>query len=137
MFMRISLLTALLVLMALRAIPAGAQTAVLPTLRPLATETWTATDALGRTTAANITVRKPHAKRFVGIFYFLTHGSRAYYDHSKENLNYGTFGDDPRVLRDNTQIIATSGSNPVINPGAWKDAGAYWWGGARCRVLSG
>ena len=128
MFMRIPLLTALLFLMALSAIPAGAQTAALPPLRPLAPETWTATDALGRTTPTNITVRQPHAKRFVGIFYFLTHGSRAYYDRPKENLDYGTFGDDPRVLRDNTQIIATSGGNPVTNPGAWKDGGAYWWG---------
>ena len=128
MFMRTPLLTALLVLIALRAIPAGSQPAALPPLRPLAPETWTATDALGRTTPTNITVRQPHAKRFVGIFYFLTHGSRAYCDRPKESLDYGTFGDDPRVLRDNTQIIATSGSNPVTIPGAWKDGGAYWWG---------
>ena len=83
MFMRIPLLTALLVLMALRALPAGAQTAALPPVRPLAPETWTATDALGRTTPTNIKVRQPYAKRFVGIFYFLTHGSRAYYDRPK------------------------------------------------------
>jgi hypothetical protein len=126
--MRIPVLTALLFLMALSAFSAKAQTTDLPPLRPLATETWTATDALGRTTPTNIKVQQPHRKRFVGVFYFLTHGSRAYYDRPNENLDYGAFGDDPRVLRDNTQIIATSGGNPVTNPGAWKDGGTYWWG---------
>ncbi len=99
-----------------------------PPLRPLAPETWATTDALGRSTPTNITVHQPHPKRYVGIFYFLTHGSRAYYDRPQEHLDYGTYGDDPRTLRDNTQVIAASGGNPVTNPTAWKDGGAYWWG---------
>ncbi len=103
-----------------------------PTARPrdLAPDTWVATDALGRATpAAGGGARAARPGRFVGVFYFLTHGSRAYYDNGRTQFDYGTYGDDPRVLRDNTQIIAGSGGGgPVTRPDAWKEGGTYWWG---------
>ncbi len=91
-------------------------------------DTWVGTDALGRTLPTAAQTRPARSDRFVGIFYFLTHGSRAYYDRPQEHLDYSTYGDDPRVLRDNTQIIAASGGDPVTKPKFWKDGGTYWWG---------
>ena len=97
-------------------------------LRPLAPDTWVGTDALGRVTPIASQTRPVRSDRFVGIFYFLTHGNKIYYDPSQTSFNYSTYGDDPRILRDNTQIIATSGGNPVTNSTAWSSAGTYWWG---------
>jgi len=110
--------------------PAQAQQTVpsVPGLRDLGSDTWVATDALGRPAPTPATARPARKDRFVGIFYFLTHGSRAYYDRPQEHLDYSTYGDDPRVLRDNTQIIQQAGGDPLTKPEAWKDGGTYWWG---------
>ncbi len=91
-------------------------------------DTWVGTDALGRTLPTAAQTRPARSDRFVGIFYFLTHGSRAYYDKPQAHLDYNTYGDDPRVLRDNTQIIQRAGGDPVTKPEFWKDGGTYWWG---------
>jgi len=108
--------------------PMQAQTPAASDLRPLASDTWVATDALGRQTPTAAQTRPARAGRFVGVFYFLTHGSRAYFDQPGVALDYGTYGDDPRTLRDNTQIIAASGGSPLTKSEAWKDGGTYWWG---------
>ncbi len=91
-------------------------------------DTWVGTDALGRTLPTAAQTRPARSDRFVGIFYFLTHGSRAYYERPQEHLDYNTYGDDPRVLRDNTQIIKQVGGDPVTKPEGWKEGGTYWWG---------
>lgn len=97
--------------------------------RDLGSDTWVGTDGLGRPLPAGPAVRPARKNRFVGIFYFLTHGSRRYYDAPiGARLDYNAFGDDPRVLRDNTQIIKQSGGDPLTRPGAWKEGGTYWWG---------
>ena len=116
-----------LLILCLGPLSAGAQAPVSAPLRPLAPDTWVAADGLGRTTPTAAQTRPVRSGRFVGIFYFLTHGNRAYYDHPSEHLDYGVVGDDPRVLRDNTQMIAASGGNPLTKPDAWKDGGVYWW----------
>ena len=120
----------LLSLALLPALPVRSQTPPAAAPRDLAADTWVATDALGRPapTAAAAQARPARKGRFVGIFYFLTHGSKAYYDTSRSHFEYLLYGDDPRVLRDNTQLSAASGGDPVTKPDFWKDGGTYWWG---------
>lgn len=90
-------------------------------------DTWVATDALGRTTPTSKETRPPRTDRFVGIFYFLTHGSDDYYKPGASALDYATYGSNPLVLRDNTQLIKQSGGDPITKPSAWP-GGEYWWG---------
>lgn len=93
----------------------------------LHSDTWTGTDALGRLLPVAGLARPFRKNRFVGVFYFLTHGSAQYY-HAAGPLDYNTYGDDPRVLRDNTQIIKQVGGDPVTKPQGWAQPGVYWWG---------
>ena len=100
-----------------------------PPVRDLYSGTWVGTDGLGRPLPTGSSARPARQNRFVGIFYFLTHGSRRYYDAPDGTApDYNVYGDDPRVLRDNTQIIKDSGGDPLTKPEAWKDGGTYWWG---------
>ena len=100
-----------------------------PPVHDLGSDTWVGTDGLGRLLPTGPTACPAPQKRYVGIFYFLTHGSRRYYDvPAGTPLAYDIYGDDPRILRDNTQIIKGSGGDPLTKPGAWKDGGTYWWG---------
>ena len=124
-------------LAALSAAPLRAQTpaptAAVPVPNPpghrdLRSETWTATAGLGRTLPTAGQARAPRKDRFIGIFYFLTHGSRIYYDKPTPKPDYGVYGSDPRVLHDNTQIIRAVGGNPITHPEGWKDVGEAWWG---------
>lgn len=97
-----------------------------PALRDVAPDTWVGTDALGRTLPN--APRAPRTNRFVGIFYFLTHGSQAYYKQDPKTLPYVDYGDDPHVLSDNTEIIKRVGGDTLTKPEAWKDVGTTWWG---------
>lgn len=108
----------------------GQSTPAAPAVRDLYTDTWVATDALGRATPTfGAGAPAPRKDRYVGIFYFLTQGSEEYYKDAKAaQKDYSTYGDDPRVLRDNTQIIKQVGGDPVTKPEGWKDPGVYWWG---------
>ncbi len=75
--------------------------------RDLFSDTWVATDGLGRSlpTAADCRVRR--SDRYVGIFYFLWHGF------------HGTGGP-----YDITRILAADPDHPV-----WDPEGAFhWWG---------
>ena len=125
-------LTALAVLTAFGGlIPAAAQQPAPPSapMRDLQSDTWVATDALGRKTPTAANARPARKDRFVGIFYFLTHGSREYYDPpGPKPLDYSTYGDDPHILRDNTEIIQRIGGDTLTKPEGWKDGGTYWWG---------
>jgi hypothetical protein len=94
----------------------------------LFSDTWVGTDALGRPVATAPEAPAPRQGRFVGMFYFLTHGNAQYYAQNPSPLEYGVYGDDPRVLRDNTEIIRQAGGDPLTKPEAWKEAGTYWWG---------
>lgn len=76
-----------------------------PTIRDVKSDTWVATDALGRTLPDYAEVGQPRPGRFVGIFYFLTFGS-----HGK-----------PGPL-DVTKSLAVS-----QNTAQWKP-GTYYWG---------
>ncbi|BDI34552.1 hypothetical protein CCAX7_66030 [Capsulimonas corticalis] len=56
------------------------------TLRPIAPDTWTATDALGRSMPVGAGIPAPRKNRYVGIFYFLWHhgpGKNELYDNTK------------------------------------------------------
>ncbi|BCM94434.1 hypothetical protein IAD21_06341 [Abditibacteriota bacterium] len=88
----------------------------------LASDTWAATDALGRTLPLGGEIRAPQEDKFVGIFYFLVHGTKASYATAKPPF------DPANILRDNTQISRQVGGNPVTKPNAWKEPGVYWWG---------
>jgi hypothetical protein len=113
--------------LALPAMTAHAQSPKSAPASGIAPSTWVATDALGHTTPMAADTRPARKNRFVGVFYFLTHGSAQYY-YSTGHLDYSTYGDDPRVLRDNTQIIRQAGGDPLTKPQAWSQAGTYWWG---------
>lgn len=122
--------TAIIALFALLCLlPVSIASAQTTPIRDLSSDTWVGTDGLGRSLPTASTARPARQNRVVGIFYFLTHGSRRYYDVSAGTpLDYSTYGDDPRVLRDNTQIIKDSGGDPLTKPDAWKEGGTYWWG---------
>ena len=75
-------------------------------VRDLHSDTWVATDALGRTAPTAADTRPFRKDRFVGIFYFLWHGE------------HGTPGP-----YDNTKIIADPAHNAFGGPGAF-----HWWG---------
>ena len=94
----------------------------------LLSDTWVGTDALGRTLPTGRQVRAARKDRFVGAFYFLTHGSAEYYRPHEGKLDYNVYGDDPRVLRDNTEMIRRLGGDPLTKPEGWKEGGTYWWG---------
>lgn len=124
-----SLPTLGLLVVLLSPLPSQAQLSAPQTLgaRDLMSDTWAATDALGRKTPTAATTRPSQRDKFVGIFYFLTHGTEHYYT-DPEHSNQGDHGDDPRVLHDNTQIIRQIGGDPLTKPEGWKEPGIYWWG---------
>jgi hypothetical protein len=64
----------------------GAEPAPLPPERDLYSDTWVATDALGRTLPSGAEVGGPRSGKTVGMFYFLwlgRHGEQGPYDISK------------------------------------------------------
>ncbi|MDQ2799153.1 MAG: hypothetical protein M3Y13_05865, partial [Armatimonadota bacterium] len=77
-----------------------------PGVRDLASDTWVATDALGRKTPLSAQTRPPQTGKFVGMFYFLWHGQ-----HGKT----GPY--------DNTKTVADPQKYPFGGPGAF-----HWWG---------
>ena len=84
-------------------IPRGASAAG----RDLFSDTWVATDALGRRLPTASAARAARGDRFVGIFYFLWQGE------------HGTSGP-----YDNTRLLAADPENPAFGP-----VGAFhWWG---------
>ena len=102
--MKISqLLLGLFLLVLYCALPhcAPAQTPV----RPLAAETWTGTDALGRSLPTAGEVRPPQTGKQVGIFYFLWH--------SRDDIPF-----------DNTKALAANPKNPPYGP----VTAFHWWG---------
>lgn len=95
----------------------------------LLSDTWVAMDALGRSLPGGERPQGARKDRFVGMFYFLTHGSAEYYGTlASIPLSYNVHGDDPRVLRDNTEIIRRVNGDPLSKPESWNDPGTYWWG---------
>lgn len=110
----------------------GGASIILPSNSPeamdLYSDTWVGTDAMGRVLAEGGSVPGVRKDHFVGIFYFLTHGSSEYYVPNQGKLDYNVHGDDPRVLRDNTEIIRRVGGDPLTKPDAWQEGGTYWWG---------
>ncbi len=107
-------------------------------------DTWVATDALGRTVPTSAEVGLPRADRFVGIFYFLWHGAHVNggpYDvtkilardpqamlnkdsplwgplHAPHHWGESIFGyyltDDAGVLRKHAQMLADAGVDTLI-----------------------
>jgi hypothetical protein len=80
--------------------------------RGIQPDTWTATDALGRTLHTFKEVGAPRPGRFVGIFYFLTHadgGTTLPHDIAK------ILAADPNVLKEPQSPL-------------WGNRGAYYWG---------
>ncbi|MBW3635415.1 MAG: hypothetical protein KY445_02980 [Armatimonadetes bacterium] len=103
----------LLPLLALIGAPCCAQTPMASTSQPVAplrdlfSDTWVATDALGRALPLGGEVRPPQKDKFVGIFYFVWQG------------HHGTPG--PHNI---TKLIAANPRNPQW---AAKDV-FHWWG---------
>ncbi len=75
--------------------------------RDLYSDTWVATDALGRALPSSTEAPAPRKNRFVGIFYFIWHGA------------HGTPGP-----YDNTKLIAANPSHPDYGP----EGAFHWWG---------
>ncbi len=90
-------------------------------LRDLHSETWVGTDGLGRTLSAAGQVRAAQPGKFVGIFYFLVHGTKKFY------ANPGLY-DDPRTVYDNTRILAQIAADPARKGEFYKKGNDYWWG---------
>jgi hypothetical protein len=106
--------------------------------RDLLSDTWAATDALGRTLPAAPECRAPRADRFVGIFYFLWQERRpgqGLYDNSKllaANPTAPQYGplhafhwwgqphlgyyimDDPFVIRKHAQMLTDAGVDFIV-----------------------
>lgn len=80
-----------------------------PAVRDTGSDTWTATDALGRTLPGFRECGPPRRDRFVGIFYFLW-------------LNGANAG-----LYDNSKLLAANPSNPQYGP----VNAFHWWGEPR------
>ena len=78
-----------------------------PAVRDLMSDTWGATDALGRALPLGVTPKNEAKKRFVGIFYFIWQGG------------HGTPG--PYDL---TNIVAANPQNPAYGPVSV----FHWWG---------
>lgn len=123
---------------------AAAAPAPLPPERDLYSDTWVATDALGRALPARAEVGAPRAGKTVGMFYFLwlgRHGEQGPYDISKILAEHpGAFqdpndprwgplyaphhwgesifdyyvGDDDAVLRKHAQMLADAGVDVII-----------------------
>lgn len=108
-----------------------------PPTRDLYSDTWTATDALGRTLPGAEECGPPRAGKFVGIFYFLWLGAhgRGLYDNSKllaanpDNPQYGPvhafhwwgepqlgyyLSDDEFVIRKHAQMLADAGVDVIF-----------------------
>ncbi len=90
-------------------------------LRDLQSDTWVGTDGLGRPLSTNGQARAARQKKFVGIFYFLVHGTKKFYN------NPGLY-DDPRVVYDNTRILAQIAADPARKAEFYKQGNPYWWG---------
>ena len=86
-------------------LPAVGRAQQTPAPRDLMSDTWVATDALGRTTPAAETARPPQKRKYVGVFYFVWH-SRT---------------DEPF---DNSRSIAANPGSPQYGP----VTAFHWWG---------
>jgi len=83
----------------------GARAQQTPTLRDLMSDTWVATDALGRKTPTAATARPPQKNKFVGVFYFV----------------WQSRSDEPF---DNTEFIAANPDTPRYGG----VSAFHWWG---------
>ena len=122
----------------------GAEPAPLPPERDLYSDTWVATDALGRALPARAEAGAPRAGKTVGMFYFLwlgRHGEQGPYDISKiladhpaafqdpndprwgplyaphhwgESIFEYYVSDDDAVLRKHAQMLADAGVDVII-----------------------
>jgi hypothetical protein len=104
--------------------------------RDLYSDTWAATDALGRSLPTYAEVELPKAGRFVGMFYFLTFNSpgkpgpmnvtnKLKIDPNTANWKPGTYywgepefgyylSDDPWVIRRHAELLADAGVDVII-----------------------
>lgn len=89
--------------------------------RDLYSDTWVGSDELGRALPTLLQTHSPRT-RYVGIFYFLTHGMLVQYH------NGSVHNDNPLYLHDNTTIIKLVGGDPLTKPRVWDVGGTYWWG---------
>ena len=90
-------------------------------MRDLQSDTWVGTDGLGRTLSAAGQARAARQGKFVGMFYFLVHGTKKFYS------NPGLY-DNPAVVYDNTRILAQIAADPSRKAELYKNGGDYWWG---------
>ena len=123
----------------------GAESSSVPAPRwDTFSDTWVATDALGRSLPTFEEVGPPHADKFIGVFYFLWHGAHINggpYDiskilaadpdalrkpdsplwgplHAPHHWGESIFGyyltDDPGVLRKHAQMLADAGVDAIL-----------------------
>ncbi len=82
-------------------------------------DTWVATDALGRRVLTCADVGPPRRDRFVGIFYFLWHGA---------HVNGGPY-DVTKILAQDPQAMSKKDSplwGPMHSPHHWGDRDIPW-----------
>lgn len=90
----------------------------------LHSDTWVATDMLGR--SLSVAPRPPRANRFVGIFYFLVHGTRAQHNDAKPPYdNASTILDNSTILQ---QLAGRLGPSFPQYMASYSRPGCYWWG---------
>jgi hypothetical protein len=99
----------------------GQDTAAVP--RDVQSDTWVATDSLGRSLSSS--TRHPRKNRYVGIFYFMVHGTRA-----KHDTAVGPYDRADKIF-DNTAILARLhgdlGADSPAYMDAYKTRCTYWW----------
>ena len=91
--------------------------------RDVRSDTWVATDALGRSLGA--ADRPPRAGRFVAMFYFMVHGTRTQHDSAVGPYDRADAILDNRVILDRLHG-QVSPDSPAYRR-AYRRAGNYWW----------
>ena len=87
-------------------------------------DTWVATDALGRSLGPP--ARAPRADRFVAMFYFMVHGTRA-----TRTTATGPYDRADRILDNDAilhQLDGRLGPASADYVAAYRHPGPYWWG---------
>jgi hypothetical protein len=94
------------------------------TPRDLQSDTWVATDALGR--SLGLPDRPPRTGRFVGVFYFMVHGTVAKHDTATPPYDVASdILDNSVILK---QLRGDLGPNNPAYLNAYHTPGNYWWG---------
>ncbi|HYH56075.1 MAG TPA: hypothetical protein VD772_05650, partial [Anseongella sp.] len=106
--------------------PAGQVNNARQLLSSSGADTWTATDALGRSLPLHEETGDIRKDRFVGIFYFVWHGAHGYDTHGGERADEGVMEKSPADTLspfDISKLLAENPENPRYGP---EHSWHYW-----------